>query len=48
MNIEKDLHKNTEQALTIPVVSCNYWFMEKLNCCEREKFGLNTDLKNLL
>ena len=35
----------TEQALTIPVVSCSYWFMEKLGYAQGEKIRVKYRLK---
>ena len=45
MNTEKDLQESTEQALTIPVVSCSYWFMGKLGYAQREKIRVKYRLK---
>ncbi len=45
MNTGKDLKNSTEQVLTIPVVSCSYWFMEKLGYAQREKIRVKYRLK---
>jgi hypothetical protein len=45
MNKEQNLKNSTKQALTIPVVNCSYWFMEKLSYCEREKIRVYYRLK---
>lgn len=45
MKKEQNLENSREQALTIPVVSCSYWFMKKLGYCEREKIRVHYRLK---
>jgi hypothetical protein len=45
MKKEQNLKNSTEQALTIPVVSCSYWFMEKLGYSQREKIRVHYRLK---
>ncbi len=45
MNTKKNLQESTEQALTIPIVSCSYWFMGKLGYMEREKIRVKYMLK---
>ena len=45
MNTGKDLKNSTEQALTMPVVNCSYWFMEKLGYAQREKIRVKYRLK---
>lgn len=45
MNTKQNLKESTGQILTIPVVCCSYWFMEKLGYCEREKIRVHYRLK---
>ena len=45
MKKEQNLENSTEQALTIPLVSCGYWFMGKLRYCQREKIRVHYRLK---
>lgn len=45
MNTKQNLENNTEQALTIPLVSCSYWFMKKLDYSQREKIRVRYGLK---
>lgn len=45
MSIGKNLQERTQQALTIPTVSCSYWFMQKLGYMQREKIRVHYRLK---
>jgi DNA-binding transcriptional regulator PaaX len=45
MNTEKKIQESTEQVLTIPIISCNYWFMKKLGYMQREKIRVHYRLK---